>query len=306
VDWNGKRKRTRTIFDNYSPSFNEEIFYKIPIQGGGLKDKKGELRPEGLKQLAKTLESHNEIYVSVWIDPKNGVFEFIGQAVINLKELNKGVKKTLKFYDRKKKKECEQEIRQVNVQCKLVSGFNKEMNTSVNLELMLFPFLNEQDFTFEEISRKSGTRINPLIQGILEKETDSDNYHQFLTKIVNNFEEEPTLARIVNFRSVFLEDQVGEKNFLSTFLCPVDIKSLQNGKKINSSKSENSNKMTLSDTDLIELNTKHEIFHFVNCLQYQTDLSKKLLLSPDFLMSQNKGDVSDHAVLLTCLFMGLK
>jgi hypothetical protein len=87
----------------------------------------------------------------------------------------------------------------------------------------------------------------------------------------------------------------------------VDIKSLQNGKKGKVPGAlKIKDRTTLADQDLVELYSQYEVFHFVNCLQYQTDLSKKLLLSPDFLMSQNKGDVSDHAVLLACLFMGLK
>lgn len=244
------------------------------------------------------------MHVSVWIDPRNGVYEFIGQAVINLKELSKGVKSSVRFYDRKRKKECDQETREVTVQCKLVSGFNKQMNTSVSIKLILFPFVHERDFAFAEIAQKSVTRINPLIQGLLEDETDSETYMRFLEKIIATFEEEPTFSRIQNFCSVFMEDQLGKRNFLSTFLCPVDLKSLQNGERREAKR--RSGKNVFGEQDLVELDSQYEIFHFVNCLQYQTDLSKKLVLSPDFLMSQNKGDVNDHAILLVCLFMGLR
>ena len=291
--------------DNYSPSFNEDIFYKIPLQGG-LKTGKGELRPEALKQLGRTLEAHNEVQISVWIDPRNGVFEFIGQAKVKLKELSKGLKKSLTFYDRKKKKECRQDTRQVEIQCKLVSGFNKEMNTSVSLELVMFPFLDESEFTFGEVPSKSITRINPLVHGLLERKFDSEAYHKFVTSVIENFEEEITKTRLQNFKSVFIEDQVGEVHFLSTFLCPVDLKVLSKGNSRAKLVDKDKGDQQLSDVDLIQLNNEFEIFQFVNCLQYQTDLTKKLVLSPDFLMSQNKGDVSDHAILLACLLMGLR
>lgn len=265
------------------------------------------MRPQALGQLSRVLEANNEIQVSVWIDPRNGVFEFIGQAVINLRELSKGVKTTLKFYDRKQKRESEKEIRQVAVQCKLVSGFNKEMNTSVTLELMLFPFIEEAELSFGEIPCKSITRINPLIHGVLEEKYDSELFGRFLLRILENFEEEITKVRLDNFKSVFVEDQVGKVHFLSTFLCPVDLNILR--KKNGRNKNKNCTLMdsnVLTESDLVTLTNEFEIFQFVNCLQYQTDLTKKLVLSPEFLLSQNKGDISDHAILLACLFMGLK
>jgi hypothetical protein len=182
------------------------------------------------------------------------------------------------------------------------------MNTSVSLELMMFPFIQEADLAFGELPSKSVTRISPLIHGVLEDKFDSGVFSKFIMRIWENFEEEITNTRLENFKAVFLEDQVGRVNFLSTFLCPVDLNILKRGnsRKRKAQDKKNKEQQVMTEEDLVELSNEFEIFQFVNCLQYQTDLTKKLLLSPEFLLSQNKGDVSDHAILLACLFMGLK
>lgn len=107
-----------------------------------------------------------------------------------------------------------------------------------------------------------------------------------------SFQEELSQIRIKNFKNVFIKNQSGDFHFLCTYLLPANVNSLKGQKG--------------STNNCLQMDSFDSIFHFVNCIQYESKVTKEILLSPDFLLSQNKGDLNDHSILLACLFMGLK
>ena len=106
--------------------------------------------------------------VSVWVDLENGAFEFIGQGKVQLKELARGGKSSFSFYDSKKKREVFEDVRKVEVDLKLLSGYNQTMNTSILIELILFPFIPDSKFSFSEIPQLNTYGDNPAIAKILQ------------------------------------------------------------------------------------------------------------------------------------------
>lgn len=174
IEWSGRQKRTRIIFDNFSPTFNEDIFFRIPIDGG-LKNKKGDFRKEGLQKLGRILENNNEIILSVWVDSRKGNYEFIGQSILKIRELMKGVERPLKFYDKKARKERKEPTRQVELSLPLVSGYSTDMNTNISVSLLLFPFIDETQFSFGNVPLKSISKLSPTLDNLLKSKINKIN-----------------------------------------------------------------------------------------------------------------------------------
>lgn len=98
------------------------------------------------------------------------------------------------------------------------------------------------------------------------------------------------MFRDSNFNFIFAVDQCNITRFLPTYVDTFNV-------DYTPPKSD--------DYALSHVLTAKEIFSMVNNIPFIEDYKKpNLIASPDFLLSQNKGTLTDHVILLACMMMG--
>lgn len=98
------------------------------------------------------------------------------------------------------------------------------------------------------------------------------------------------MFRDSNFSFIFAVDQCNIMRFLPTYIDTFNV-------DYTPPKSE--------EYALSQVLTAKEIFALVNNIPFIEDYKKpNLIASPDFALSQNKGTLSDHVILLACMMMG--
>ena len=124
--------RPETVFDNYAPVFNEEMYFKISLD-------KNEADPKFYEELKNNLKSKSEITAYVWLDLQNGQFENIGYVNCSLSELNGQLAEEKSFYDFELKKAVKHYCRVAGLRKRVVSSMIDNSNTHLNLSFYLMP-----------------------------------------------------------------------------------------------------------------------------------------------------------------------
>jgi hypothetical protein len=156
VHWGNQKSATRTILDNYSPTFNEEMYFKIALE-------KGEKDPGFFDEVRAVLKSTPEIVLYVWLDLGNGQCENIGYSKCTLSELQDQMLEEKGFYDFENKVQVKRLCRVVNARRRVVSSTLDNSNTHLNVSFWLIPDYPTEKIDVSELVKVEGDKMDPLV-----------------------------------------------------------------------------------------------------------------------------------------------
>lgn len=283
VHWGNQRNSTRTVMDDFSPTFNEEMHFKISMD-------KDERDPKFYEELKNYLKSKAEITAYVWLDPKNGGFENIGYCKCTLAEIAAGFMDEKGFYDFENKAQVKKNCRVATVKKQVISSIVESSNTFLNLSFYLFPDYPQDKLDVAELTKVEGDKVDPLVYKAIKDGVSSEPWKTHTSFISQVFGEDLQTFREQNFQFIFAIDQCNMTRFLPTYLDTFTM-DYQPPKA--------------PEYELSQVVTCKDVFSFVNNIPFVDEYKKTdLIASPEFTLTQNKGSQADHVVLLACLMMG--
>lgn len=167
--WGNQKSSTRTIFDNYAPTFNEEMYFKISLD-------KQPNDPKFYEEVKNYLKSRSEITFYVWLDLQNGSYENIGYANCSLSELNGALGEEKSFYDFENKQEVKYKCRVVEVRKRVVSSMVDSANTHITFSFYLMPDYAPEKIDFSELTKVEGDKMDPIVFKAIKDGTASEPY----------------------------------------------------------------------------------------------------------------------------------
>lgn len=171
--WGNQVNQTRTIYDHYSPTFNQTLYFKIPISGD-LNEKKA------VQKMHEELKSKPIVTLYLWLDLKNGSNENVGFLRFCIGDLFdseiQSMEKT--FTDLKKRKKVSRICRVAHLKRKVVSSLISSGNTQLNFSFWLMPdSLNEE---LRQLKEHQGDKIDPFVYKAIKDGTKSELYIQYI------------------------------------------------------------------------------------------------------------------------------
>lgn len=118
------------------------------------------------------------------------------------------------------------------------------------------------------------------------------------TLLNHNFADRPLEGqRGKNMKEVFINDQYNRPHFLSMFV----------GKFTLDQYEIDVDSVPKADVPDRKIEALAELAHFVRCIPFKTEgKTTSVWSNPNLVSIMKKGDIQDHAIFLTCLFMGCK
>lgn len=294
VEWCGIVQRTRTIKENNNPSFNETIYFQVPMSEEYIRD------PEKyVQKINEEFVSKNEMIFNLMIEGDDNTYDNLGIAFFHLSDLKNGDRQQKKYFADDLKTEKKYVSRIYTGKSKLVSAFSLSNNTYVHYEAwFLDDFPAIIDFGEKKKQSERADKIPMELQPFFEGGRDIflDRLKRDIQKVFSKYTHYFYKERM--FTEVKPSDQYKNLHLLPYYLSLITMP-----EKIYSRED-----MT-KDPNFFDCNlsTLDEIAHYVRCFPYSSESgTNEVWSSPDFTMKIRKGGVEDHAILMACLMMGLK
>ena len=293
VEWCGMNQRTRTIYENNNPSYNELLYFQVPIQEDWLRD-----IDKYLLKINEELSTKNEVSFNLMIEGDDNTYDNFGIGYFYLSEIKGGNKMQEKFYAEDLKKERKYLSEKYTGKIKLVSAFSQSNNTFLHFEAwFLENWPPTVDFGEKKKKKERADKIPIELSKYFQRGNDPFN-KEFKNKINATFlkySNYPCKDRM--FTNLTPQDQYTNKHLLPYFLCPLSVPE---------------KKYTRKDIETnpnffdCNINTLYEAAHYARCFPYPQDLKNDIWSSPDFMLKLRKGNVEEHAILMACLMLGIK
>jgi hypothetical protein len=179
VHWGNQKSSTRTVFDNFSPTFNEEMYFKISLE-------KSPKDPKFYEEVKSYLKSRPEIVVYVWLDLQNGSYENIGYMKCNLAEIQGQLPEEKGFYDFENKKQVKFMCRTASVRKRVVSSLIDSANTFILLNFYLMPDYDVKKLDVGDLTKVEGDKIDPMVYKSIKELESSEPYVSHKEVIFSN------------------------------------------------------------------------------------------------------------------------
>ena len=296
VEWAGMNQRTRTVKENNNPSFNELLYFPVPLPDSWLKN-----IDEHVLEINQELSSKNEVSFNLMIEGDDNTYDNFGIGYFYLSDIKNGGKKVQeKYFADDLKKDNLYLSEKFTSKVKLISAFSKSTNTFLHFEawfLESFPPIVD----FGEKKKKSEMRdkipleLQKFFPASGKEDRFSKNFNQRIREIFKKYSNYSHKDRLfTNFRP---QDQYTNVHLLPYYLCPITVP-----------EKKYSRKDIESNPNFFDSNIKtlENVAHYVRCFTFPSDLRNDIWSSPDFMLKRRKGNVEEHAILMACLMMGLK
>ena len=294
VEWCGMNQRTRTVKENNNPSFNELLYFQVPIQEEWLNNID--------KYLLKINEEHatkNEVSFNLMIEGDDNTYDNFGIGYFYLSEIKGGNKMQEKFYAEDLKQEKKYLSEKYTGKIKLVSAFSQSNNTFLHFEAwFLENFPPQVDFGEKKKKSERADKVPLELNKYFPKGKDVFFNKEFKSKIYETFlkySNYPCKDRM--FTNLTPQDQYTNTHLLPYFLSPITVPEKKYARKD-----------IETDPNFFDCNitTLYEAAHYARCFPFPQDLKNDIWSSPDFMLKLRKGNVEEHAILMACLMLGLK
>ena len=294
VEWGGMNQRTKTVKENNNPSFNEILYFPVPLPDEWLKNIE-----EHVLEINQELSSKNEISFNLMIEGDDNTYDNFGIGYFYLSEIKGGKKVQEKYFADDLKKDNLYLSEKKTGKLKLISAFSESINTFLHFEawfLESFPPIVD----FGEKKKKSEMRdkVPQELQKYFPHGEDkyfNRKFKENIEEIFKKYSNYSTKDRL--FFNVMPQDQYTNKHLLPYYLCPITVP-----------EKKYSQKDIETNPNFYDCNIKtlENVAHYVRCFTYPSELRNDIWSSPDFMLKVRKGNVEEHAILMACLMMGLK
>mmetsp|Transcript_7155 Transcript_7155/g.13106 ORF Transcript_7155/g.13106 Transcript_7155/m.13106 type:complete len:873 (+) Transcript_7155:138-2756(+) len=308
VEWGNSVKTSRTIYDSFKPIYNETFHFPIIINAS----LKGD-RVKRNKAIMNELVQRNFIQFCVWAIDEEGFNDSLGSSIFSLNEIQSGTGTEITFYDDDFGNYTFFKVKVKSTKKQLTSPFSMGGTSSfIYFEAYLL-YEQEADLVFEDIPawEEKEEILDPDQLAIAEDEwvTKSQSLRDY-------FAEES--QRYFRYRE---KDERSREHFLPFYLCKMSLPDLPSKKldlrkrlkkavkKITEKPNEDEwdeDKLKQEKIRYFNTNSLKAISHWVSLIPYSQNASSDIWTSPEFLMAMGKGDVEEHALILTCLFLGFR
>jgi len=296
VEYSGISMRTRTVKENNNPTFNEVLYFMIPLKEEYLKD-----IDKYTQKINEEFANKNEVVFNLMIEGDDNTYDNLGISHFHLSELKTSGNATTKQYFADDLKKNKRYVTRVYTgKLKLLSAFSLSNNTFVNFEAwFLDDFPDTIDFGQKkgpnEIGDKIPLELSPFLGNTKEKDFFYEKFKKQISYLFRQYTNYSYKER--SFFEVYQMDQYKVYHLLPYYLSSI---SLPNK---NFTLSEVSSNPLFFDYNLTSLD---EIAHYVRCFSINLESKGEVWSSPNYMVKIRKGGVEDHAILMACLMMGLK
>lgn len=293
---------------------------------------KQDLKQEKIKD---TLKINNEAFVDIWLEDSYKCRDFLGRIAISFLDIfDKGKPGDKKYKD---------ETFEVNYRPKIYSGSESFLNVfdidaHLDYEVWFYPENYSKDLNIKK-SDKHFQKDNKIkkFEDILEGQMDenfridvqktilniSDTVNRFFGFDNKNFEIikevdtmkglDESLNKISDeIKNFYLLDQLGEYRLINSYLSKLTVKadSNENAFSIRDYNVETILRQRRTDIDKIELgigDSYESLMHYIKCMRfssyYENNKKKRIMLSPDILMLNRKGNIYEHTIYFACILL---
>ncbi len=293
VEWCGTVQRTRTVKENNNPTYNELLYFQVPIKEEYIRD------PEKhVQKLNEEFLSKNEVSFNLMIEGDDNTYDNLGRATFHLSGITSGDKQQRKYFADDLKREKKYVTRIFTDKSKLTSAFSLSNNTYVHYEAWFlddFPAIVDFGEKKKESERTDKIPIELSKNLNRYKDAYTERARREIPIIFSKYNHYASRERLFNMTKAM--DQYKNTHLLPYYL------SLISMPEIKYSEDDYKKNPNFFDSNL---STLDEIAHYVRCIPYSSDPHEEVWSSPDFILTTRKGNQTDHAILMACLMMGLK
>ncbi|CAD8197148.1 unnamed protein product [Paramecium octaurelia] len=307
VAWRDQAKTTRMIKNDPNPSYNEELYFRIPIlrREKTFEDIINQKTDQDLlvDALREELKSRPDITIQLWLDGQDILSdESLGYCRVFLSEIQKAskFKKTLLTDDNRR---FQFETREATFTKKFESGLFNVSHIQITFQAFFAPDLPEE-LNLDEFCEVPDDiypyQISDQLQ-VQKNHEENEEYKAWEKHVRDNFSQfslDNNTAFNIFFKSIFVRDQFNYNHLVCKYLEKFYIKF----------QSEEATNELFANPKDIRIKNLHEMCHFVRNIPFISDSFSKndVWRSPDFLLKIRKGFIHDHAILGACLFMGFE
>jgi len=294
VEWSGMNQRTRTVKENNNPSFNEFLYFPVPLQQDWLDNIE-----ENILKINEELSSKNEVSFNLMIEGDDNTYDNFGIGYFYLSEIKGGKKMQEKYFAEDLKKEHNYLSEKYTGKIKLVSAFSQSNNTFLHFEAwFLENFPPIVDFGEKKKKSEKRDKIPAELSKYFPRGEDRYLNKDFKNKIHSIFRKYSNYNyKDRMFFNLTPQDQYTNLHLLTYYITPITVPEKKYSKK------DIETNPNFFDCNITTLD---EVAHFVRCFPFPSDLKNDIWSSPDFMLKLRKGNVEEHAILMACLMCGLK
>lgn len=129
VEWTGLVQRSRTVKENNNPTFNEIIYFQVPLPQEHI------MNPEKyVQKINEEFLSKNEVVFNLMIEGDDNTYDNLGIAFFHLSDIKDSERQEKKYFADDLKKDKKYITRIYTGKSKMVSAFSLSNNTYIHFE----------------------------------------------------------------------------------------------------------------------------------------------------------------------------
>lgn len=294
------------------------------------------LKPDAKhRAITDTLKINNEAYVDIWLEDSYKCRDFLGRITISFLDIfDKGKPADKKYKD---------ETFEVNYRPKIYSGSESFLNVfdidaHLDYEVWIYPENYTKDLNIKKTDKafQKEQKIKKF-EDILEGQKNEgfqldvkktllnipntplrffgfDNkYFEIIREVDTMKGLDETIAGLSDeIKNYYLLDQLGEYRLINSYLSKLTIKAdpNENAYSIKTNTVEKILRQKRTDIDKVELgigNSYESLMHYIKCMRfcayYDNSKKRRILLSPDYVMQNRKGNIYEHTIYFACILL---
>jgi len=289
VEWSGQTKQTRTVYNSYSPAYNETCFFPMIVPEGAKSRAK-----EYIKCVQEDLQTHSSITFNLFElgadDNKNS----LGSCTFFFDSLDEGKPDDRTYYDERTEQNVTTRQRIWSGRRDLSTPFVSGGGTSHLYFEVYVLFEHEKELQYAGLREKYQDKLPDKDWSYLDRLWDSEE-----REVQNNFPDET--RRRFTLRQ---NDEYNREHLLPLYLTKMKY---PNRKKFEPKKASADTSKVVDEEEIISylpIEKPEHIAYFVSSIPFDPNEHNEIWASPDFLVAMGKGDIEEHALLLANLLMG--
>ena len=289
---------------------------------------------EKYRAIKDTLKISNEAFVDIWLEDSYKCRDFLGRIAISFLDIfDKGKPEEKRYKD---------ETFEINYRPKIYSGSESFLNVfdidaHLDYEVWFYPESYTKDLNIKKTDKdfqkeKKIKKFEDILEGQVNEGFKQDvkkillnihnTHNRFFGFDNKNFEiikevdsmkglDETILQLSDEIKNFYLLDQFGEYRLINSYLSKLTVIADPNENaysiKINSVEKILRQKRT--DIDKVELgigNSYESLMHYIKCMRfsyYDNSKKRRILLSPDYVMLNRKGNIYEHTIYFACILL---
>lgn len=284
--------------------------------------------------IRNTLKINNEAFVDIWLEDQWKCRDFLGRITVSFLEIFDKGKPAPKFY--------KDETFEVNYRPKIYSSSESfanvfDIDAHLDYEVWFYP----EDYTKElNIKKTDKDFIKDTKIQIYEDILQNMTYKPFTDLVFKTLQNVPNVtnrffgfdrkffelpdnmdtmtdltAKIKDltddFKNFYILDQFGEYRIINSYLSKLTIKSSFNesAKFIKIKSVEKILRQRRTEIDKVELgmgSNMESLIHYIKCVRfsfYDQQKKRRIVLSPDYVMLNRKGNIYEHNIYFACILL---